>query len=103
MAKRIKRGDRVFVNCGKDNGKIGEVMKILDHKAIVKDVNISKKHQKQDQNSQGGITNKEMPIAIDNLMLLNKKDNKPTRVQFKTLKDNKKVRVAVSSGEQIDG
>ena len=44
-----------------------------------------------------------MPIAIDNLMLLNKKDNKPTRVQFKTLKDNKKVRLAVSSGDQIDG
>ena len=60
-------------------------------------------HQKQDQNSQGGIINKEMPIAIDNLMLLNKKDNKPTRVQFKKLKDNKKVRLAVSSGDQIDG
>mgnify|MGYP005687121527 CR=1 FL=1 len=103
MAKRIKKGDRVFVNCGKDSGKIGEVMRLQGYKAIVKDVNISKKHQKQDQNSQGGITNKEMPIAIDNLMLLNKKDNKPTRVQFKTLKDNKKVRIAVSSGEQIDG
>jgi large subunit ribosomal protein L24 len=62
-----------------------------------------KKHQKQDQNSQGGIVNKEMPIAIDNLMPLNKKDNKPTRVQFKILKDNKKVRIAVNSGDQIDG
>ena len=99
MAQRIKKGDRVFVN----SGKIGEVMKIQGLKAIVKDVNVSKKHQKQDQNSQGGIVNKEMPIAIDNLMPLNKKDNKPTRVQFKILKDNKKVRIAANSGDQIDG
>ena len=96
MAQRIKKGDRVFVNSGKDSGKIGEVMKIQGLKAIVKDVNVSKKHQKKDQN-------KEMPIAIDNLMPLNKKDNKPTRVQFKILKDNKKVRIAVNSGDQIDG
>ena len=103
MAQRIKKGDRVFVNSGKDSGKIGEVMKIQGLKAIVKDINVSKKHQKQDQNSQGGIVNKEMPIAIDNLMPLNKKDNKPTRVQFKILKDNKKIRIAVNSGDQIDG
>jgi len=103
MAQRIKKGDRVFVNSGKDKGKSGEVIKIQGQKAIVKDVNVSKKHQKQDQNSQGGIVNKEMPIAIDNLMPLNKKDNKPTRVQYKILKDNKKVRIAVKSGDQIDG
>ena len=63
----------------------------------------SKKHQKQDQNSKGGILNKEMPIPLDNLMLMSKKDNKPTRVQYKILKDNKKVRIAVKSGDQIDG
>ena len=103
MAQRIKKGDRVFVNSGKDKGKSGEVIKIQGQKAIVKDVNVSKKHQKQDQNSKGGIINKEMPIAIDNLMPLNKKDNKPTRVQYKILKDNKKVRIAVKSGDQIDG
>ena len=103
MAQRIKKGDRVFVNSGKDKGKSGEVIKIQGQKAIVKDVNVSKKHQKQDQNSQGGIVNKEMPIAIDKLMPLNKKDNKPTRVQYKILKDNKKVRIAVNSGDQIDG
>ena len=103
MAQRIKKGDRVFVNSGKDKGKSGEVIKIQGQKAIVKDINVSKKHQKQDQNSQGGIVNKEMPIAIDNLMPLNKKDNKPTRVQYKILKDNKKVRIAVKSGDQIDG
>ena len=44
-----------------------------------------------------------MPIRIDNLMLLDKKDNKPTRVKFKILKDNKKVRISVNSGDQIDG
>lgn len=103
MALRIKKGDKVFVNCGKDAGKIGEIIKVLGSKAIVKDINVSKKHQKQDQENKGGITNKEMPIRIDNLMLIDKKDNKPTRVQFKTLKDNKKVRISVNSGDQIDG
>ena len=102
MALRIKKGDKVFINCGKDAGKSGEIIKVLGSKAIVKDINISKKHQKQDQANQGGITNKEMPIRIDNLMLIDKKNNKPTRVQFKTLKDNKKVRVSVKSGDQID-
>ena len=50
MAQRIKKGDRVFVNSGKDSGKTGEVMKIQCLKAIVKDVNVSKKHQKQERN-----------------------------------------------------
>ena len=103
MALRIKKGDKVFINCGKDAGKMGEIIKVLGSKAIVKDINISKKHQKQDQANQGGIVNKEMPIRIDNLMLLDKKDNKPTRVKFKILKDNKKVRISVNSGDQIDG
>lgn len=103
MSERIKKGDKVFVNCGKDTGKSGEVIKMLGSKAIVKDINVSKKHQKQDQNSKGGILNKEMPIPLDNLMLMSKKDNKPTRVQYKILKDNKKVRIAVKSGDQIDG
>ena len=103
MAMRIKKGDMVFINCGKDAGKTGEVIRVLNSKAIVKDINVVKKHQKQDQANQGGIINKEMPIRIDNLMLIDKKDKKPTRVIFKTLKDNKKVRIAVNSGDQIDG
>tara|TARA_B100000965_G_scaffold403933_1_gene433335 strand:+ start:367 stop:678 length:312 start_codon:yes stop_codon:yes gene_type:complete len=102
MTARIKKGDRVFVNCGKDNGKSGEVIKIIGIKAVVKDVNISKKHQKQDQKNEGGILNKEMPIHLSNLMLIDKKSNKPTRVGNKIMKDKKKVRVSRVSGDQID-
>ncbi len=103
MVARIKKGDRVFVNCGKDNGKSGEVIKIVGMKALVKDVNIYKKHQKQDQKNEGGILSKEMPINIANLMLLDKKTNRPTRVGHKIMKDKKKVRIAIKSKEQIDG
>ena len=103
MVARIKKGDRVFVNCGKDNGKSGEVIKIVGMKALVKDVNIYKKHQKQDQKNEGGILSKEMPINMANLMLLDKKTNRPTRVGHKIMKDKKKVRIAIKSKEQIDG
>tara|TARA_B100001778_G_C18006329_1_gene370145 strand:- start:42 stop:353 length:312 start_codon:yes stop_codon:yes gene_type:complete len=103
MMKRIKKGDRVYINCGKDNGKSGEVIKVLGSKALVKDVNLYKKHQKQDQKNEGGILNKEMPINISNLMLIDKKSNKPTRVGYKIMNDKKKVRIARTSEEQIDG
>ena len=57
---------------------------------------VYKKHQKQDQKNEGGVLNKEMPISISNLMLLDKKSNKPTRVSYKILKDKKKVRISKS-------
>ena len=72
-------------------------------KAVVKGVNLSKKHQKQDQKNEGGIINKEMPITLSNLMILDKKTKKGTRVGYSFLKDNKKVRINVKTGEQIDG
>ena len=100
---RIKKGDQVVVNSGKDKGKTGEVIKVLGVKAIVKGVNTSKKHQKQDQKNEGGILNKEMPITVSNLMLFDKKAKKGTRVGYKVLKDKKKVRINVKTGDQIDG
>ena len=103
MTARIKKGDRVYNNCGKDNGKSGEVIRVLGAKALVKDVNVYKKHQKQDQKNEGGILNKEMPVNISNLMLIDKKSNKPTRVGHKIMKDKKKVRISRVSEEQIDG
>ena len=102
MVARIKKGDQVFVNCGKDIGKKGEVLRMLGSSAIVQGVNVVKKHQKQDQKNEGGIIRKEMPIKLDNLMLLDKKDKKPTRVRTKILKDKKKVRISKLSGEEID-
>ena len=62
MVARIKKGDQVFVNCGKDIGKTGEVLRMLGSSAIVQGVNVVKRHQKQDQKNEGGIINKEMPI-----------------------------------------
>lgn len=103
MSMRLKKGDQVTVNTGKDKGKVGEVMKILGMKAIVKGVNISKKHQKQDQKNEGGVLNKEMPIMLSNLMPVDKKTNKGVRVGYKYLKDNKKVRINLKTGDQIDG
>lgn len=103
MTNRIRKGDMVFVNSGKDNGKKGEVIRVIGMKAIVKDINVYKKNQKQDQKNDGGILNKEMPISISNLMLVEKKSNKPTRVGYKIMKDKKKVRISRSTGEQIDG
>ncbi len=103
MSMRIKKGDQVIVNTGKDKGKEGEVIMILGDKAVVKNVNMSKKHQKQDQKNEGGIINKEMPITLSNLMLLDKKTKKGTRVGYSFLKDNKKVRINVKTGEQLDG
>ena len=73
MTNRIRKGDMVFVNSGKDNGKKGEVIRVIGMKAIVKDINVYKKNQKQDQKNDGGILNKEMPISISNLMLVEKK------------------------------
>ena len=80
---RIKKGDQVTVNTGKDKGKEGEVIMISGDKAVVKGVNMSKKHQKQDQKNEGGFINKEMPITLSNLMLLDKKTKKGTRQKNK--------------------
>ena len=100
---RIKKGDQVIVRTGRDKGKIGEIMKLMGPKALVKGVNLYKKHQKQDQKNEGGILNKEMPITVSNLMLFDKKAEKGTRIGYKVLNDNKKVRINIKSGDQIDG
>ncbi len=103
MTMRLKKGDQVTVNTGKDKGKIGEIIKILGNKAIVKGVNLSKKHQKQDQKNEGGVLNKEMPIVLSNLMPIDKKTNRGIRVGYKYLKDKSKVRINIKTGDQIDG
>ena len=87
---RIKKGDQVAVNSGKDKGKIGEVIKVLGSKAIVKGVNISKKHQKQDQKNEGGILSKELPINVSNIMPVDTKTKKGSRIGYQKKKDGKK-------------
>ena len=102
---KIKKGDKVIVTTGKDKGKQGEVIRTIpsENRAVVRGVNVAKRHQKQTAAQEGGIVSKEMPIHVSNLALRDPKDGKPTRVGYKTLADGKKVRVAKRSGETIDG
>ena len=101
---KIKKGDRVTVIAGKDKGRSGDVVNVLpkENRAIVSGINVARRHQRQTAGQEGGIVNKELPIEISNLALLDPKDNKPTRVGYKVLDDGRKVRVAKRSGEVID-
>ena len=103
--KKIKKGDQVIVLSGKDKGRTGTVLRMLNNsKALVENVNIVKKHQKGNPNTgqEGGIIEKEMPIHISNVMLLNPITNQPDRVGIKTLEDGTKVRFFRSNNEVVD-
>ncbi|MEJ8476596.1 50S ribosomal protein L24 [Roseibium algae] len=105
MAAKIKKGDTVAVLTGRDKGKTGEVLQILvsDNKALVRGVNLVRRHQKQTQTQEAGIIAKEAPIHLSNIAIADPKDGKATRVGFKVQEDGKKVRVAKRSGDLIDG
>ena len=100
---KIKKGDKVVVLAGRDKGKRGEVieMRPKENRALVRGVNMVRRHQRQTTSQGGGIVSKEGPIHISNIALEDPKDGKPTRVAFKFLNDGKKVRIAKRSGEQI--
>lgn len=100
---KIKKGDHVIVLAGRDKGKHGEVIEVRpkESRALVRGVNMVRRHQKQSQSQDGGIISKEAPIQLSNLALEDPKDGKPTRVGFKFLTDGKKVRFAKRSGELI--
>ncbi|MCB4821206.1 50S ribosomal protein L24 [Roseicella aerolata] len=105
MAAKIKKGDRVQVLTGRDKGKRGEVIAVnpTENRALVQGVNMVKRHRKpQGMNQPGGIQEKEAPIHLSNLALIDPKSDKPTRVGFRLLEDGKKVRVAKPSGEVLD-
>src|SRR5919202_4784573 len=100
MAAKVKKGDRVQVLAGRDKGKRGEVIAVMpkEDRALVQGVNLVKRHRKpQGLNQPGGIQEKEAPIHLSNLALIDPSSDKPTRVGFKTLDDGKKVRVAKCS------
>jgi large subunit ribosomal protein L24 len=104
MAAKIRKGDKVIVLSGRDKGRIGEVFEVRPaaNKALVRGINMVKRHQKQTQAQEGGIISKEQPIDLSNIAYVGK-DGKPTRVGFKIQTDGKKVRIAKSSGAEIDG
>jgi large subunit ribosomal protein L24 len=105
MAAKIKKGDKVVVLAGRDKGKTGEVLQVMpkEERALVRGVNLVKRHQRQTASQEGGIISKEAPLHLSNLAYADPKDGKPTRVGFKTLDDGRKVRIAKRSGELIDG
>jgi large subunit ribosomal protein L24 len=103
--QKIRKGDKVVILTGKDKGRTGEVieMKPKEGRALVRGVNMVKRHQKQTPSQEAGIIAKEAPIDVSNLAIADPKDGKPTRVGFKILEDGKKVRFAKRSGDVIDG
>jgi large subunit ribosomal protein L24 len=108
MAAKIKKGDTVIVIAGRDKGRTGEVIEVRrdNDRALVRGVNMVKRHQRQDATHEGGINSKDAPIHLSNVALADPKDKKPTRVGFKIIgqgDDRKKVRVAKRSGAEIDG
>jgi len=108
MAAKIKKGDKVIVLAGRDKGRSGEVIEVrpADDRALVRGVNMVKRHQRQTAQQEGGIISKESTIHLSNLAMADPKDGKPTRVGFKFVgegQDRKKVRIAKRSGAEIDG
>ena len=104
IAAKIRKGYKVILLNGRDKGRTGEVFEVRPdaNVALVRGVNMVKRHQKQTQNQEGGIVSKEAPIHLSNIAYLGK-DGKPTRVGFKIQADGKKIRIAKSSGAEIDG
>ena len=101
MAAKLKKGDKVIVLTGKDKGKQGEITQVMpkDNQAIVDGINISIRHTKQSQTSQGGRLPKAMPIDLSNLALMDA-NGKATRVGFR-MEDGVKVRYAKTTGEVL--
>jgi large subunit ribosomal protein L24 len=104
MAAKIRKGDKVMVLSGREKGRTGEVFEVRpgENRALVRGINMVKRHQKQTAQQEGGIISKEAPIHLSNLAYVDK-DGKPTRVGFRIRTDGTKVRVAKSSGAEIDG
>ena len=101
---RIKNGDEVVVVAGKDKGKTGEVVTVFPKtsRLVIRGINIAKRHTAQSQTSQGGILDKELSIHVSNVLHIDPKDQKATKVGYKFLKDGRKVRFAKRSGDLVD-
>ena len=103
--RNIKKGDEIIVITGKDKGRRGTVISVLDdERVLVENVNVAKKHQKPNPNAgiQGGIIEKEMPLQVSNVMLFNPVTKKGDRVGVRTLGDGRKVRFFKSNDEVVD-
>ena len=101
--RKLKTGDKVVVVAGSNKGKEGKITKILDQKVIVEGVNIVKKHLKpKNNNGTGEIVEVEAPIHASNVMLVDPKTKKPTKVKVEKDSKGKKIRISKKSNEKID-
>ena len=100
----FKTGDKVVVISGKDKGKEGKITSVLrkENKVVVEGVNVVKKHQKGNGQTPGGIVDMEAPIHASNVMIVDPKTKKPTRIGHKINKDGKKIRVSKKSNSDLD-
>ena len=100
---KLKTGDKVIVVAGSNKGREGKITKILDSKVIVEGVNIVKKHLKpKNNNGTGEIVEVEAPIHASNVMLIDPKTKKPTKVRVEKDSKGKKIRISKKSNEKID-
>ena len=103
--RKIKKDDEVIVLTGKDKGKRGAVLKVVDADSVlVENINMVKRHTKANpqRGESGGILDKEMPLNVSNVALFNPQTGKGDRVGFKILEDGRKVRIFKSTGEVVD-
>jgi large subunit ribosomal protein L24 len=100
---KIKKGDQVVVTTGRDKGRRGEVIEVrrTENRVLVQGCNIVKRHTRATQNNPGGIINKEAPLHISNVSLIDPDSGQATRVGYE-IKDGKKIRVARRSGKALD-
>jgi large subunit ribosomal protein L24 len=108
MAAKIRKGDKVVLLAGRDKGRTGEVVEVRPaaNRAVVRGINMVKRHQRQTAQQEGGIISKEGSVHLSNLALADPMDGKPTRVGFKFVGEGegrRKVRIAKRSGVEIDG
>lgn len=102
--RKIRKGDEVIVNTGKDKGRRGNVLRVLDDRIVVEGINMIKKHVRPNPNAgvAGGIVEQEAPLHVSNVQLYNPAEKKGDRVGIKTLEDGRKVRIFRSTGEVVD-
>ena len=105
MSRKIRKGDQVVILSGKDKGRQGAILQVLDDEhVLVEGINVAKRHTRPNPqaNVQGGIVSKEMPLHVSKVAIYNPTTKKADRVAFKTLADGKKVRSFSSNGEMLD-
>lgn len=101
---RIRKGDEVIVTTGRSKGQRGHVLRVMEDRLLVENVNMVKRHTRPDpgRNIPGGIVEKEAPIHVSNVALYNPATGKADRVGFRALEDGRKVRIFKSTGEAVD-